>query len=117
MQRILELQKRTNTIIRVVAQSQGKFSRWCGKGKFWLEQFFENLKAIGVKSASDTYKFLGQLNFSRKYGVFLKMSFVGDPKQDNSLQVEQQIYENVTNVMIERHYTPCLVACYGVFKV
>jgi len=97
-------------------------SEWLSKVGCDIDQYLENINVLENKgSSSDSIIMFGDIMLNpiesfKKTPVTLKIVF--DPKNsfNNSLKVEQQIYTNVIDNMINNSHTPHLVKWLGFVK-
>lgn len=95
-------------------------SEWLESVGCNLDEYMENIKVLENKgSSSDSVILFGDLIMNKKKTpVAFKIVFNAiDSWFDNSLVVEQQIYTNVTENMINNFHTPHLTSCIGVVKL
>lgn len=92
---------------------------WIDKNGCDLNEYMNNIKVLEDKgSSSDSVILFGDLSIKhKKTSVAFKIVFQPYSKFDNSLQVEQQIYTNVTENLINNFHTPHLTSCIGLVKL
>lgn len=83
-----------------------------------LDEYMENIKVLANKgSSSNSIILFGDLVMNdRKTPVAFKIVFDSVSMIENSLVVEQQIYINVTESMLNNFHTPHLTTCIGMVK-
>lgn len=79
-------------------------------------------KVLEKESASDTIQVLAKMNkeINGVQGIFFKIYFARDKStgdRDDSLEVENRLYKDVTNKLLFNEMTPHLIAFYGTVKV
>ena len=93
-------------------------SEWLEKVGCNLDEYLENIKVLANKgSASDSVILFGEIDIKRKKTpVAFKIVFKSKIEQSNSLIVEQQIYINVVENLINNLHTPHLTSFIGLVK-
>lgn len=72
-----------------------------------------NLK---YKTGSDTSDLVGILN-GKVMPVIIKLSFKSEhPDEDNSLEIEEKVYQEIINNILQQHFSPNVVGCLASFK-
>lgn len=91
---------------------------WLDKNGCSLNEYMQNIEVFDKISASDSIILFGDLSIKhKKTSVAFKIIFQSLSKFDNSLKVEQQIYTNITENLINNFHTPHLTSCIGLVKL
>jgi len=100
-------------------KSPQTITEWLASVGCDLDEYMENIRVLADKgSSSDSVILFGDLNMNgKKQPVVFKIVFESQSTFINSLKVEQQIYTNVTEGMLNNFHTPHLTSCIGVINM
>lgn len=104
--------------------SSSDIEEWLDKYGCNLQTYMSNVKVLSNKeSSSDSIILFGKLEILEiseilkiPYNVVFKIMFVSNDIFNNSLLVEQQIYENVIDNLLNNYHTPHLTKFIGLVK-